>query len=593
MQPGSSALTEGQLIGGCRIVRLLGRGGMGEVYLAEHLSLERPVALKTLRPDLEKTDLVERFLKEARMCARIQHPNVVVIHDVGEQQGLYYIVMQFVQGRNLAQLAWEYEGLIPWRSALRIVQLAASGLQAVHDEKLVHRDVKPSNIMLARDSRVLLMDFGLVGEEVGSSVGPRTRPMGTPPFMSPEQCRCEPLDRRSDVFSLGSSLYFMFSGVEPYEGSSQEVMARIGAGERPRPIQELNREIPPEVQRLLDRAMAPAAGQRFSTASEMAREAKKLLKAALWAPTPLFNPPGAQAPNAKETARRNVTVPELLPLRTPWEAVRAKWPWVAVAALACVALLGIALALAGREEVASVPESSATVGMVYVQPGAARLGNDPKKVRQFLASYMSGSQLDKAMEAIGQETQQRVEVAGFFIDQYEVTNAEYARFLAETGRAPPKHYEGNQPPSGKEDHPVVNITYDDAEAYARWAGKRLPTREQWMRAFRGDHDWLFPWGDDYEPSRTNVGDNSRFPSTSPIRDTPEDASPFDVRNMVGNASEFIRGTFAHKGGTWRVSKGAEYKLPGFIFGIGSCQYLYRPLDLSERGLGFRCVREEP
>ena len=166
--------------------------------------------------------------------------------------------------------------------------------------------------------------------------------------------------------------------------------------------------------------------------------------------------------------------------------------------------------------------------MVHVEAGYVQLGNDPDQARQFLDSYMSDSELDKAIHFIGQESIRRVEVPAFWIDQYEVTNAEYARFLTETGHPPPEHYSGTAPPPGKSDHPVVDVTYDDAEAYARRAGKELPTREQWLRAFRGDHTWLFPWGDQYDPGRANVGDNPKFRSTSPVRDT----SPASIRSAA-------------------------------------------------------------
>jgi len=597
MQGGISALAPGQQLGSCRIIRLLGRGGMGEVYLAQHLSLEIPVALKTLRPDLESTDCVERFLREARMCARIQHPNVVTIHDVGHQEGLYYIVMQYVQGRNLAQVVRECEGRVPWRSALRITQLAAGGLHAVHNLNLVHRDVKPSNIMLAKDSRVLLMDFGLVGQEVDSSVARAGRPMGTPPYMSPEQCRGEPLDRRSDIFSLGSTLYSLLSGKEPFEGATELVMAKIAGGESLPRIEHPDPDMPDDVRVLVTKATAYRREDRFATAWDMARAAKKALTASLLAPTPMLKTVAAVTPGA-ETAKKAPPLDELLPLRSPRERIVDVLPWIlvtgaAVAGLLLFVLLFTLAAVAGRGGAEPSADSSPPPRMIHIEPGFAQLGNDPAKVRTFLENHLDGANLQKALAAIADEPQQRVEVPEFWIDQYEVTNAEYAKFVKETRRAPPEHFLGNEPPPGKEDHPVVNVTYDDAEAYARWAGKQLPTREQWVRAFRGDSDRLFPWGDEYRAELANVGDNSAFPSTSPVEDTPGDVSPFGVCNMVGNASEFIRGTTFKRGVDWRVAKGAEYKLPGFFHGIGSCQYFYRPLDVKERGVGFRCVREEP
>jgi serine/threonine protein kinase len=164
------SLLPGQQIGGCRIDRMIGSGGMGEVYLADHLRLQRRVAVKTLRSDALSKERIARFVKEARTCARIDHPNVVTIHDVDQQAGLHFIVMQYVEGKDLDQLLKEQGGPLPWKSALRLIRLAAKGLHAVHQRGLVHRDIKPSNIMLSRDSRVLLMDFGLAREESHSDL---------------------------------------------------------------------------------------------------------------------------------------------------------------------------------------------------------------------------------------------------------------------------------------------------------------------------------------------------------------------------------------------------------------------------------------
>ena len=589
MQDEFSVLKPGQLIGGCQIVRLEGRGGMGEVYLAEHLSLERPVAVKTLRPDLKSRDPVERFLKEARMCARIEHPNVVTIHDVGQSEGLYYIVMQFVQGKNLSELVREYNGPLPWRSAIRLIQLAAGGLQAVHDHNLVHRDVKPSNIMLATDFRVLLMDFGLVGEMADASVASATGPMGTPPFMSPEQCAAKPLDRRSDIFSLGSTFYCLLTGRPPFVGQSLEVMNNIANGKQPEPIGLINPDVPTEVSDVILRAMAPDREDRFPTAGAIAAELRKVLKRAT---APPERPPDtipSTIPYQETRPVDELPPVELLPLGTKNEKQRTRAGWFVAGAIALVVVVLVAVAsLLSNGQTPQPPP-----GMVYIEPGWVQLGNDRQKVTAFLQSYLSEANLEKVLAAIAREPRQRVEVPGFCIDAYEVTNAQYAKFISETGRTPPEHFDGANPPAGKADHPVVNIRYEDAESYTGWAGRKLPTRQQWLRAFRADNDWLFPWGDDYAAGRANVGDNPKYKSTSPVDDTPDDVSPFKVYNMVGNASEFIRGTFTHEDVEYRVAKGAEYKLWGFAYGIGSHQYLYRPLDFKEKGVGFRCVLEMP
>jgi formylglycine-generating enzyme required for sulfatase activity len=233
-----------------------------------------------------------------------------------------------------------------------------------------------------------------------------------------------------------------------------------------------------------------------------------------------------------------------------------------------------------------------TAGMVWIEPGFARLGNSEAQVRQHVGVLIGDEpQIAEVLRSIAAEPVERVQVEGFWIDKYEVTNAQYAQFLGATGRAPPPHWAGTAPPVGQEDHPVVNVSYSDAEAYAAWARKKLPTREQWLRAFRGDSDSLFPWGNTWATSRTNTDENKSYQAPSAIRATPRDASPLGAYNLVGNVAEFLRGTAISEGRAVRLTKGANYRSTGYIYGIGSmCNYYY-PLDAIADGLGFRCVAE--
>jgi len=269
---------------------------------------------------------------------------------------------------------------------------------------------------------------------------------------------------------------------------------------------------------------------------------------------------------------------------------------IAVAGLAAFAVLIWVAMIGGNPHSSPIPRE-VVANMVYIEPGYAQLGNDPDKLRKFFTSppenvKMSASVIEGVVKVLSDEPQERVFVPGFYIDRFEVTNAEYAEFVAATNWPPPALWHGTTPPIGREKNPVTAIRYDDAEAYARWKGKKLPTREQWMRAYRGDHDWLFPWGDDYDTSRANVDDNKKYPYLSPVTETPRDVTASNVFNMVGNATEYVRGVLQQEGKSWRVLKGAAYNRPGFRYGIAPSR-LIQDLNGTAENAGFRCVVEAP
>jgi formylglycine-generating enzyme required for sulfatase activity/tRNA A-37 threonylcarbamoyl transferase component Bud32 len=586
------------MLGGCRIERMIGSGGMGEVYLAQHLRLQKRVAIKTLRSDSISKERVARFVREARTCARIDHPNVVAIHDVDQQAGLHYIVMQYVEGKDLDRLLKDQGGPLPWRSALRLIRLAAKGLQAVHQQGLIHRDIKPSNIMLSADSRVLLMDFGLAREEVQSDLTQMSHVVGTPAFMSPEQFQNSGVDARSDIYSLGSTLYCLLTGRPPFPGRMPEIYAQLAAGLRPPAVCELNPLVPDEVSALVAKAIASRPADRYRDAETFSRAISQLLKTVQDAKNV---EPSVLSASAFEP------IPELLPLdlvpidTTTWDSVRQHMPWIAGAAavVVLIALGGIVNLVARSTPAAASPQAPPATpapaeldGMVYIPAGNVRVGNDPVKLRRHLATLSIGPGID--IEALVDKLREGGEITehvpAFWIDKYEVTNAEYARFVKQANRAWPSHWDGANPPAGKESHPVENVTYLDAAAYAKWAGKQLPTRNQWLRAFRGDTDWLFPWGDAYDATRANVADNGLL-STTPVDATPRDESPFKVRNLVGNVSEFIRTDTA--AGIAPVCRGARYVATGADIGINSWVTMAASAEAKELGFGIRCVKELP
>ena len=254
-------------IGGFRLERRLGRGGMGDVYLAIQESLDRPVALKVLSPRLAAdADFVARFQREARAAAALQHPNVVVVYDVGEDSGLHYLAMEFVSGGTLEERVAQH-GPIPWRLALGVLADAARGLEYAEEQGIVHRDVKPANLMLDGSGTAKLADLGLATGLEAEGEKQQDRVYGTPHFISPEQVRGEPVDARSDLYSLGATAYRLLSGRTPFQGDSQREILRAHLFDEPEPIDE----VPTAISDLVLRLLAKDPADRPRSASELLR----------------------------------------------------------------------------------------------------------------------------------------------------------------------------------------------------------------------------------------------------------------------------------------------------------------------------------
>ncbi|MHA1571625.1 MAG: protein kinase domain-containing protein, partial [Alphaproteobacteria bacterium] len=213
----------GQVIGGCKIEKKLGQGGMGAVYKAHHAALDIPVAVKILPPHFAMRDpaFVERFIREARSAAKLQHQNIVGVLNVGQEHGMHFIVMQFVDGCSLQEMLKENKKLPPGK-AIDIITQICSALELARKNNIVHRDIKPDNIMLDNDGTAKLADLGLAKEmDDAIDVTQSGAAMGTPHYMSPEQASdAKTADHRSDIYSLGCTLYHMISGEVPYPGES-------------------------------------------------------------------------------------------------------------------------------------------------------------------------------------------------------------------------------------------------------------------------------------------------------------------------------------------------------------------------------------
>ena len=263
-------LHPGDVFAGHRVEGVAGRGGMGVVYRATQLALDRLVALKTIAPALAAdASFRQRFVRESKAAAAIEHPNVIPIFSAGEEQDVLYIVMRYVDGPDLRSLVRREGRLSPERAGPIVAQVAAA-LDAAHARGLVHRDVKPANVLLARDDHAYLTDFGLT-KRLHSEASAVTRPggwVGTLGYVAPEQIRDERVDGRTDVYALGCVLYTTLAGAPPFERSSDEATLWAHLNADP---PELPEGISPELSAALHRALAKDPGERFDTAGDFGR----------------------------------------------------------------------------------------------------------------------------------------------------------------------------------------------------------------------------------------------------------------------------------------------------------------------------------
>jgi Tol biopolymer transport system component len=373
----------GSHLGKYEIKAEIGRGGMGSVYLGYDPLLDRQVAVKVLAPHLVwDHEFVERFVREARAAARLKHPNVVTVFDVGQEGGWYYFVMEHLAGETLAARL-QSQGALSAQEALSILRPLAAALDYAHHRGIVHRDVKPGNVILGPEGQVTLMDFGIArAAQEGRLTGTGTV-VGTPEYMSPEQARGMTVDARTDQYSLGVVAYQMLSGQVPFQADSTLALMYKIVHEPPPPLSQYRPDLPAEAGATLEQALAKEPGARYACASAFVEALEYALagstvrtKAAAPAGKAVASNEGATAGVPDEGATvaapdegATVLVPDKGPTVTTarlaevWRAVReagrrvSLWAWGAAGGLLLIALVaGLAVLLAPPSGV-SVPDA--------------------------------------------------------------------------------------------------------------------------------------------------------------------------------------------------------------------------------------------
>jgi len=261
-----------QSIGRYEIISELGRGAMGLVYKAKDPTIGRTVAIKTMRIDVhgaEAEDMLRRFRNEAQAVGLLNHPNIVTIYDAGEQDNIFYIAMEFIEGTTLHQLMSQRR-VLATEDVIRLSRQICAGLDYAHSHNIVHRDIKPANIMITSNGTVKIMDFGIA--KTGGGVTSTGQVLGTPNYMSPEQVKGKPLDGRSDLFSFGVLLYEMLTGEKPFVGQNVTTIIYKIVNENPIPPRDLDVTIHPGLSTVVTKALSKSPDERYQSGADLVRD---------------------------------------------------------------------------------------------------------------------------------------------------------------------------------------------------------------------------------------------------------------------------------------------------------------------------------
>ena len=320
----------GKTLGGCRLIKRLGAGAIGVVYEAEMPGQDRHVAVKMLTSKAANDErVVQRFERESRLCAAIQHPNVVGVHTCGFERGVHFLVMEFVDGDTLAAMVQE-QGRLPWEKAARLILQVARGLEYAHSQGIVHRDIKPANILVTTDGVAKLADLGLAKQlddersitgDNGMGLTMQGVALGSPAYMPPEQIRsAKDVTPASDLYALGASFYQLVTGVLAYDGrSAAEVMTKV-LREEPKPIADLAVETPPAIIAFIMRCLSKDPAGRPENCGQFIVELEDAIARPDVVPPP---PKGAKKPGTGPQRRGAKTSPSTRPTTGPHRRTKA------------------------------------------------------------------------------------------------------------------------------------------------------------------------------------------------------------------------------------------------------------------------------
>ena len=555
---------------------------MGELYLGRHTRLAREVIIKTVRTEdfspRQIEHLRDRLEREAYVQSQLDHPNIVRVYDFIASGDTTCIVMEYVPGRDLRKMITRETGPIPDHRSIKLFKQILAAIDYAHHfiysdksgekhQGIIHRDLKPANILVTPDDLVKVTDFGIVkvrGVKGGTQMGFNP---GTPEYMSPEQARGRELDQRSDIYSLGIVFYEMLTGHVPFEDDGSGTSDyEIRRGHIELPVPPLSTHYPgisPELEKIVLKALEKNPDDRYQTPRQFLEIIEEYERTGTAKITGRM--PGARHTIIQEgrgTGRSNLaeaptvevgstiitdpsrpaTTPPTYPKKPMQNGApsvdgiqrrgvlfqqkerKSKLPLIAGVIIVVLLALGILSWLFFAPIEKKVPETgSMPQGMVSIPGGTFTMGRN------------DGNEYERPAH--------KVTIRPFYLDETEVTNEQYQQFVDATRRQPPSHWKNGRYPDGEAQRPVVNVSWDYANEFAKWAGKRLPTEEEWEYAARGTDGRLYPYGNEWKPQYSNAYEGG-YNAPRDVRSYPDGRTPFGIYDMAGNVAEWTASDFS-------------------------------------------------
>ncbi|HXI41839.1 MAG TPA: bifunctional serine/threonine-protein kinase/formylglycine-generating enzyme family protein [Bryobacteraceae bacterium] len=559
-------------IGKYELQELLG-GGMARVYKALDTVIGRTVAVKILTEEgCADEEAKSRFLQEARLAGNVTHDNIISIYDFGEDaDGRPFMVMEFLKGQDLKH-AIKDGATGDIRNKLRIALHIARSLEHIHTQSIIHRDIKPDNVHITTTGAVKLMDFGI--SKMQNSTRTTTGVvMGTPYYMAPEQVLGKSVTPLVDVYAFGVLMFELMTGTKPIVGDTVErIFYQIL--QEPLNVEPMKQAgVPEPVISLVRRCTEKDPAQRPQDFGEVCAEIQRMIQSWEMPTQPSVAPRGgAAAAAAARPAAPAGRKPWLAPAIVGALAVVLAGVYFGVRALRApdaAVVTPVGSGPAARAEL-KVTINTATGRMVLVPEGSFQFGKD----------------------------KQAATLPGFYIDKTEVSYEAYERFSKATGLPMPAGAAGERP-----EDPIVDVSFLDAQEFAKWAGKRLPTSQEWEKAARGTDGRVYPWGENAPtPPPANLA-NPR--GVMQVGSYPAGISPYGAVNMLGNVWEWVddRKTPSPEAvkhfarilspspsavEPWYAMRGASFQDP-----LGAdylWDYAPAPARYHAKNIGFRCVK---